>query len=205
MAFVEDLIGHAARVSVGESGGDPIVVDCSVRETHSIDGQVSDHPVETGIDIVDHYRVLPRKVQLEAIISDTPLTTGFPGATLVNSVIGLVEGDKSPSLNAWEEFQRFFDEAVVVDVNTSLKKYTNMVLTSFAVTRDAATGQVLAFTLAAREIRFVSTAFGEAIELPSKSLGGLGDKEKSAGKRTNDGANGAQKKKASTLFQTFIK
>lgn len=189
MAFLDDILGGANRLAIGEKGGDPIVVDASVREVHSVTGEVSDHPVESGIDIVDHYRVLPRKIEIEAIVTNTPISTGLPGATLINSIIGLVQGDKDPSSNAWNEFERFFDEAVVLDIKTSLKSYTNMVLTDLAVTRDSKTGQVLSFTASAREVRFVDTQFGEAIALPVSTTG---QSEKSAGKKTNASANETQ-------------
>ncbi len=199
MAFLDDILGGGAqRLSIGEAGGDPIVVDASIREVHSVTGEVSDHPVESGIDIVDHYRVLPRQVEVEALVTNTPIATGLPGASLVNSVIGLVQGDTDPSSNAWNEFQRFFDEAVVLDVSTSLKKYENMVMTDLAVTRDSKTGQALSFSASFREVRFVDTEQGEAI-----SLATVGQAIKSAGKKTNAGANATQGAGASALLKTF--
>lgn len=204
MAFLDDILGGAQRLSIGEVGNDPIVVDASIRETHSVTGEVSEHPVESGVDIVDHYRVLPRQVSIEAVVTNTPLSTGFPGSTLVNSVIGLVEGpedenDKGRSLNAWTELQRFFDDAVVVEIKTSLEKkhYQNMVLTSLDVTRDSDTGQVVWFTVTAREVRFVDNKFGEAIELPKTVTG---QEAKNAGKKSNSNANPKQADEASLLY-----
>ncbi len=201
MAFLDDILGGASRLSIGESGGDPIVVDASVAETHSVAGEVSDHPVESGVDIVDHYRVLPRALQIEAIITNSPLTTGLPGASLINSAIGLIEGDTDPSSNAWEELQRFFDEAVVVTITTSLREYPNMVLTTLDVTRNSGTTNGLHFTTTAREIKFVDTEEGAAITLPKTTTG---QATKSAGKATNTDANAAQSDKSSILFKTFF-
>ena len=199
MAFLDDIrIGGGSRLSIGEAGGDPIVVDASIREVHSVQGQVSEHPVETGVDVVDHYRVLPRKVEITALVTNTPISPSIiPGATLINSVIGLVNGDTDPASNAWNELQRFFDEAVVLEITTSLRKYDSMVLTDLSVTRDSKTGQGLSFTASAQEIRFVETQEGAAI-----SLGTTGQKAKSA-KKTNSAANPAQARETSLALKGF--
>ena len=198
MGFLGDILGGAERVSIGEDGGDPLVLDASVREVHSVTGEVSEHPVETGIDIVDHYRVLPRKIQIEGVITDTPISTGLPGATLVNSVIGLVNGSEDPSANAWLELQRFFNDAVVVTIHTSLHDYTNMVLTDLSVTRNTSTAQGLHFTVSAREVRFVDTSFAAIAPDPSTVLG---QASKSVGKQTNAAANSTQGPQSSALLK----
>lgn len=200
MAFLDDILGGAQRLSIGEPDGDPIVVDASVREVHSVTGQVSDHPVEKGIDIVDNYRVLPRGIEIEGIVTNTPIVSGLPGASLVNSVVGLVQGDTDPASNAWNELQRFLDDAVVVTIVTSLRTYENMVITDLSVTRNVSQAQGLFFVATAREIRFVDTELGEAIALPTTPVG---QKAKSAGKKTNAAANTAQGAQSSALLKTF--
>lgn len=189
----------ASSVTIGESGGDPIIFDASVREVHSVTGQISDHAVETGIDIVDHYRVLPRKIEIEGIVTDTPIATGFPGTSLINSVVGLINGDEKPSVNAWNELQRFFDEAVVVDIRTSLRAYKNMVLTDLSVTRNTKTAQGLHFTVSAREVRFVDTQFAGL--LPPDPVSTAGQAEKSRGRQTNTDANAEQATQSSSLLK----
>lgn len=198
MAFLDSILGVSKVTDIGETGGDPIVLDASVREVHSVAGELSDHPVEVGIDIVDNYRVLPRVLQIEGLVTDTPLSTEFPGASLINSAIGVIEGDVAPSVNAWQEFQRFFDEAVVLTINTRLKRYTNMVLIALDVTRDANTANGLTFTASAREILFVDTEEGTALTLP---VSPTGQKTKSAGKATNTNANGAEASESSGLVK----
>ena len=200
MAFLDDVLGTGLqRLAIGEAGGDPIVVDASIREVHSVSGEVSEHPVENGVDIVDHYRVLPRQLDMEAVVSDTPIVSSslsLPGETLLNSAIGLIEGDEKPSTNAWVELQRFFDEAVVLEIKTSLETYTSMVLTDLSVVRDASNGQVLFFSASARQIRFVDTEEGQAIALPAEPSG---QKKKSVAKKTNKAANESQGKLTSGL------
>lgn len=200
MAFIDDIVGlvGSQQTSIGEDGGDPIVLDASVREVHNVSGQITEHPVERGIDIVDNYRVLPRGLEIEGVITNTPIKSNFPGEALINSVVGLVQGDTDPASNAWQELQRFFDEAVVLTITTSLKVYTNMVLSDLTVTRSSGQGQGLHFIASAQEVRFVDTEYGEAIAIPKSPLG---QKTKSAGKKTNTPSEqGAQ---SSTLLKTF--
>lgn len=200
MAFIDDIVGltGAQQTSIGEDGGDPIVLDASVREVHNISGQVTEHPVERGIDIVDNYRVLPRGLEIEGVITNTPIKSNFPGEALINSVVGLVQGDTDPASNAWKELERFFDEAVVLTITTSLKVYTNMVLSDLTLVRTAKQGQSLQFTATAQEVRFVDTEFGTAIVIPKSPLG---QKTKSAGKKTNTPSKEAPQ--SSALLKTF--
>ena len=200
MAFLDSILGGSKVTSIGETGGDPINLDASVREVHSVSGEVSEHPVESGVDIVDNYRVLPRQLQIDGVVTNSPLSTEFPGASLINSAIGLINGDEDPIINAWQEFERFFDEAVVLTITTSLRDYVNMVLTGIEVTRDAENANKLTFSASAREIIFVDTQEGDAITLPDSVLG---QSSTSAGKATNSPANATQAKESSLALKGF--
>lgn len=52
-----------------------LTVDASVQETHTIANEVSEHPVEKGVNIVDHVRALPIQVSIQGVISNTPIRT----------------------------------------------------------------------------------------------------------------------------------
>jgi len=189
------------RLSLGETGEDPVIVDASVSETHIVSGEVSDHPVESGIDIVDNYRVLPRQLQFDAVVSDSPLPTDVVGASDISSGDASARGDSEPSKNALQEIERFFDEAVVLTIITSLREYTNMVLTEVSITRDSNTGNGLFFTASAREVKFVDTERGAAIALPKTTTG---QKKKSAGSATNADANSSQSEQSQSTLSQFI-
>jgi hypothetical protein len=49
-----------------------VQVDLTTSETHSLTGELSDSPVEFGLDLSDHYRVMPELVQVEFLVSATP-------------------------------------------------------------------------------------------------------------------------------------
>jgi hypothetical protein len=200
VAFLDSILGGSKVTSIGETGKDPINLDASVREVHSVSGEVSEHPVEKGTDIVDNYRVLPRQLQIDGVVTNSPLSTAFPGSSLINSAIAVLSGDREPIKIAWQEFERFFDEAVVLTITTSLRDYPNMVLTGLEVTRDAGNATKLTFTASAREIIFVDTQEGDALAIPVSTLG---QAAKSAGKSTNSAANAAEADEASLGLKIF--
>ncbi len=200
MAFLDDTPGSIRRVTIGAKDGDAIMLDASLREDHGPEGDFSDHPVEAGADIVDHFRVRPEQVRIEGVISDSPIVQGIPGPTLVNSVSSLLDGDTRPSLNAWSEFRRFFANVELVTIATSLHRYENMAIVSLKVVRDAKRAHSLYFTIAAREVRFARTSTGVAVEVPKEPEG---QKTKSVGKVTNKAANAGESKKTSAAVKVF--
>jgi hypothetical protein len=58
----------SVRVQIGT-----VVVDATIRETHSAGSDVTEHPVEDGSDIVDHCHLKQRVLQIEGLITNQPL------------------------------------------------------------------------------------------------------------------------------------
>lgn len=61
--------------------------DCTLSESHSSSASPTEHPVEKGVAIYDHVHVAPDRVQLEGLITDTPLNTTT--ASIFRSVAGV--------------------------------------------------------------------------------------------------------------------
>lgn len=51
-----------------------VVIDASEFETHQFDAQVTDHPVEVGVNVVDQIRPLPVRIEIQGVISNTPIS-----------------------------------------------------------------------------------------------------------------------------------
>jgi hypothetical protein len=47
--------------------------DALTHEAHTIDALITEHPVETGVNVVDHVRPNPVRVTLEGLISQSPV------------------------------------------------------------------------------------------------------------------------------------
>lgn len=50
-----------------------IWIDVSVRESHSAQAEVSEHPVEEGAAIADHVRPTPRTIEIEGLVTNHPI------------------------------------------------------------------------------------------------------------------------------------
>jgi hypothetical protein len=59
------------------NGGTTVVVefDATLREVHTSGATATTHPVEKGSDVADHVQVNQPRLQVEAIVSNTPLET----------------------------------------------------------------------------------------------------------------------------------
>lgn len=179
MAFLEALLGYGGRVLIGD-----VTVDCSISETHSRQADITEHPVEKGSDISDNYRAKPRQVQITGMVSSTPIQTGFPGQSLVSAVGSIISGD-DPVQNAWKTFNAYIDDGELISIFTSLQEYKDVGLSDLSTTRDAKTGQVLSFSITAKQIRIVTTSEADAIKLPKTEVAGK-DKKKKGKKPTKE-------------------
>lgn len=177
MAFYSGI--KVPQTSIGD-----VHVDCAERQRHGKTGTLTEHAVDSGTPVSDHYRVDPDEVEIQGIISNTPLT-GIPGAAAVNSFSSADSGDLTPSQIALQTLESYFDNAEIIEIKTRRKEYTDMVLTSLTVEDEARTAGGLFFTIRARKIRIVSTEEGEAIAKPAKNpKDPAGQKKKEKGKAT---------------------
>jgi hypothetical protein len=171
-----------------------VAVDAVLREVHHLAGEATTHPVESGSDISDHYRPAPRAVELEGVITDTPI--GIPGshasgAKLVQhtfeipkelfgmrlgpipiSIAGPSQQGSVTTFSAtmervratWEDFEAMFAERKVITVVTSLRTYDDMVLTELEVDRKPGSYRFHAF---AQQITTVQSGRSRAAPVPA--------------------------------------
>lgn len=140
---------------------DTVQVDVSLSEQHQSEVEITEHPVETGTNIVDHARLKPSTLTIEGVISNDPM----PEPTAVDVVqpggpSGFVSHSSSQAERAGQGYKDLLalkDETRLVTVVTSLVTYSNMMLRSLSVPRDPRTGQALRFSATFVEVRLVST------------------------------------------------
>ena len=128
-------------------------IDCAITEDHTVDNEVTEHPVEKGADITDHVRARPVVVTLEGVVSDTPIgaIAGQRGARDDN---GRLENSPSDDARAWLLDIRNRREPVSIE--TSLGGYTDMLLESLSFPRSAQDGDSLYFRVTFRQASFVT-------------------------------------------------
>ena len=127
----------------------PLGVDCTVKEVHKADVEVTDHPVEQGVNVADHARPKPAEVTIEGIITNTPMDPDS-GPYL--------KDQPGPAELAYLFLRSLHDSPDLVNITTGVTYYDQMMLTAFNVTRDKNTGEALAFEAGFKEIRTVTNA-----------------------------------------------
>lgn len=143
------------------------VIDAAPVETHTLDSAVTDHPVEDGADVTDHVRVLPNRLTIEGIVSDTPI--GVIAAVRkdespfrTESTGGVVTAETAlrfgkPSEDAFAFLKELRAKREPVRVETDIAVYENMILVGLSIPRSARTGGALHFRASFQEIVLVKT------------------------------------------------
>jgi hypothetical protein len=124
-----------------------MLVDAAIREEHSFEADVSEHPVEKGANITDHVRARPPMLVIEGIVSDTPLA---------DDVIAARPVGETPSTEARARLFDIWHAGEPVEVETTVAVYSNMIMQSFVITEDAETGEACGFRATFKQIRIVT-------------------------------------------------
>lgn len=156
-------------------------IDAVVTETHLDEVEVTDHPVEIGVNISDHMRVKPATITLDGIVSNTPLpTAGAPSSPLQADGVTYTSRSAAVPARAGSAYQQLLalkTGGQLVTVVTALRSYDQMALVSLSVPRDAKTGNALRFTAVLKEIKFALSQVA-VISVPTKqNLGKKGAPE----------------------------
>lgn len=55
--------------------GEIVDLDCTVEEVHKLPAEITAHPVQRGVDVVDHVRAGALEIELRGIVTSTPIRT----------------------------------------------------------------------------------------------------------------------------------
>ncbi len=131
-------------------------IDVAETLEPSFDNEVTEHPVEEGSEIVDHVRARPISLQVDGLISDTPigaLAARRQQFTLING-----ESFAFPSDEAFAFLTKVHEDREPITVETMRRTYTSMVLETLVFPEDARTGGALKFRASFRQVRLVTNA-----------------------------------------------
>ena len=164
-----------------------IAMDCSINEQHDTSAQITSHQVESGPNITDYIRPLPRKFRLEAMVSNYPIALPTINNNLNNgpalptaqaqalspSPLSVQAANTAiASLNALViQFSNQFDRVrdvfatmvnaalngAIWNITTTLTTYSSFALANMSVPRSAENGNVLRMSLDFVEVRIVNT------------------------------------------------
>lgn len=116
-----------------------IQLDAVLSETHTNEVRLTKNPIELGADITDHAIVEPKKINIIAQVSDTPLGVAALGQ-IVDSVTGLFGTSTSDNITrsnaAYNALVQLMENREPIEVQTKLKLYSNMLITSISTKQD---------------------------------------------------------------------
>lgn len=140
-----------------------VELDATISEVHTSQVDATQHPVERGASIVDHLRLQPEELQLEGIISNSPISRTQQTRTI--TVLGTQFETSAPTASsfgapgyaeeAFAKLRAIQEQAILVKVATHYKAYVDMALVSLSVPRDARTGDAMRFSATFRRVVIV--------------------------------------------------
>lgn len=169
-----------SRVRGGAVDNAVVIADASPSEQHVGANTITDHPVEEGANISDHSRPEPDRVQIEAVVSNTPITPSqqlrtiqsgsvqFSSTSQVDVKIGATDGYAQA---AYDTLRQLKDDGVLVTVVTSLRTYYSMAIESITVPRTAANFDALVFSIQFKAIRVVKNKLTRNVAAKDKRVG----------------------------------
>lgn len=119
---------------------DALTFDATITEQHSRDAEATEHAVEQGANIVDHVRLRPDKLIMDAVLTDSPLK----GTASKGRAAGL-----------YEQIRLLQEQAKLLTIITGLRTYEDMVIESLGVTRTAKETGGVHLSISLKHIRLV--------------------------------------------------
>lgn len=173
--------------------------DATVRELHTKESEITDHPIEDGSVVTDHVRTRPDAIEINGVVSDTPIV--ILASLAASSPLTDVD---SPAQNrveiAYAELRRIQDAGEQVDVFTTLREYTGMVIQSSSVPRDARLGNSLDVTLRLRQITVAET---ERVDAPVP-VTKANEKSSNQGQQTSTPATEQQSESSQSILKQGV-
>ncbi len=150
--------------------------DAVTSESHEFVSELTEHAVETGAPISDHKREKPRRLTIEALVSNTPLDAPPPsgyGASGVTASVAAepAEGEGQRARAQVVVFSATFDrmvdvldtldrlrvEGTFVTITTRVRTYDALQIVSVTAPREPGDGDTLRLTLECQEVRIAET------------------------------------------------
>jgi hypothetical protein len=171
-------------------------LDLLLRESHNFSNKVTDYPIETGSNLNDHVQQEPETISLTGYITETPIkflwelrpsdVFGKSNSRITAAFDELMKiaGYKYPDQPSTPTAKKNYIQAV--EIVTSLKVYSNMVLTGLSIDREPGQGKSMTFVVTFKRVNFARSSRGNTSAVKLKVSGtGASDslKDKAAEKK----------------------
>lgn len=147
-----------------------IELDGVITESHSNVVAITKQPIELGADITDHSTIEPKVLNIEGVVTDTPL-----GVQAFNQIIDTVTGlfgsatvdNQTRSVAAYNALLQLQEQREPISVQTRLRLYENMIITSIDTVQDKDTSKIALMKIRLEEIIIAQT---DVIPVPQDVL-----------------------------------
>jgi hypothetical protein len=177
--------------SVESSLVEIIVLDATLSHSISRTSTVTQYPIESGSKISDHKQNDPEEVVVEGFVSNTPVTLLASGV--------LAQQDDTRSKTAYDALVQVFDNKDVVQVQSELEVFDDMLLQSLDVPRDRTNFNALQFTASFKKVRQIGTRVVTLKDDVEK----LAKPEEDLGKQNSNDASAEEESQSSLLLQAL--
>ena len=175
MVAVLDLIAKKKKLTqIIKIGSDkPFQIDVTPSITHNMISSITSNPIEDGSKVSDHITLENRKLTIEGFISNSPLniqqnldpfinkiiTTGIASEVLpsglAGSLVALFDSSDNRIQAGFEILEQLYQDKQTFSIQTGLKLYDNMVITSLSIPRNQENS--LRFNMELEQINFVQS------------------------------------------------
>lgn len=158
---VSGFLGSAWSATSGLMGGVasdvilPLELDAAIQVDHSASATITEFPIEQGGFINDHYIRQARRIQIEGMVTDTPIVYLAALWGGIGDITNMA-GELSRSMSAYQALIALHKNAKIFDLYTDLDYYKNCVLESLNVPRNATLGKQVHFTATIRQVSIVT-------------------------------------------------
>ena len=136
-----------------------IQFDAVIQEDTEATGTLTEHPVEFGTSIADHFYLNPNKFVFQGVISNTQLRE------IDNDPANSGAGTRSQA--TWEVLKSIQAAGEPFSIQTGLELLENMVIVSLGTSQDASNRNALIFTASLAQVIITETA---QVALPANVL-----------------------------------
>lgn len=188
-----------------------IIIDVLRSETPVFEYEITERPVEAGLDITDNRLKRPTGLNLDFVLTDTVLD---PASITAAVSAGVLTGGLPPLTASakYAAFKELAEKNQIIDVYTPLDSYTNMMIKTLRFSQDKDTASAAFGSVELREVRIVASEINilDSAQLPAKIKQQETQANKDMGKKTStqaqkgkQGTSATSSKDSSTLFDLF--
>ena len=147
-----------------------IQLDAVISEAHTNKVSLTSNPVELGAEITDHAVVQPKRLNIVAQVSDTPIGLAAFGQ-IVDSVTGLFGTSTTENITrskaAYKAIVQLQKDREPVEIQTKLEFHDDMIITNVSVQQDKNTSRIVRMSI---DLQQVIIAESEIVQLTEEQL-----------------------------------